>query len=140
MKVQIDTNVVLDVLLKRLSFYKDSFMIFQLVDRKQITGCLSAVSMTDIFYLLRKELHNSDEVYLIMDDLTSLFSVIPVVDTTITNAISLRWKDFEDAVQYMTAKENGITCLITRNKTDYERSDVNCMSPTEFIAYFNMSG
>jgi len=54
MKVLVDTNVILDVLLKRKPFCKDSFLIFQLADSGHIEGILAAVSMTNIFYLLRK--------------------------------------------------------------------------------------
>jgi len=132
MKVLVDTNVVLDVLLKRSPFYQDSFKIFQLADKELIYGCLSASSITDIFYLLRKDRHNTGEVYQIMDELTALFSVVPVSETTISGALELRWKDFEDAVQFMTARENGVTHIITRNKTDYEIQDIPCVSPVEF--------
>ena len=134
MNVLVDTNVVLDVLLKRSPFYQDSFKIFQLADQEVIKGCLSASSITDIFYLLRKDRNNSGEVYQIMEELTDLFSVVQVSETTIDNALSLCWKDFEDAVQYSAAKENGITHIITRNKTDYEASDILCVSPVEFTA------
>jgi len=134
MNVLVDTNVVLDVLLKRSPFYQDSFKIFQLIDQERIHGCLSASSITDIFYLLRKDQHNYGEVYRIMEELTSLFSVVPVSETTIADALALRWKDFEDAVQYMAAKENSITHIITRNKADYETIDINCISPAEFTS------
>jgi len=133
MKVLVDTNVVLDVLLKRSPFYQDSFKIFQLVDQELIYGCLSASSITDIFYLLSKDRHNSEEVYQIMYDLTALFSVIPVSEKTISDALALHWKDFEDAVQYMTAIENDVTQIITRNKADYETCDIPCVSPSEFV-------
>ena len=132
MKVLVDTNVVLDVLLKRSSFYHDSFKIFQFVDQERIYGCLSSSSITDIFYLLRKDRNNSGEVYQIMDELTALFSVVPVSETTISGALALRWKDFEDAVQFMAAKENDITYIVTRNKADYETQYIPCVSPTEF--------
>ena len=133
MNVLVDTNVVLDVLLKRSPFYLDSFRVFQLVDQERIHGWLSASSITDIFYLLRKDRHNYGEVYRIMEEVTALFSVVPIFETTIAGALALRWKDFEDAVQYMTAKENGVTHIITRNKTDYETSDIPCVGPAEFI-------
>jgi len=133
MKALIDTNVILDVLLKRSQFYQDSFKVFQLVDQERIYGCLSAASITDIFYFIRKDRHNPGEVYRIMDELIDLFSVVPVSETTIESALALRWKDFEDAVQYVTAKENGVTNIITRNKADYETQDISCVSPAEFI-------
>jgi predicted nucleic acid-binding protein len=133
MKVLVDTNVVLDVLLKRTQFYQDSFKIFQLVDQERIYGCLSAASITDIFYFLRKDRHNPGEVYRIMDELIDLFSVVPVSETTIAGALALRWKDFEDAVQFVAAKENGVTHIITRNKADYETQYIPCVNPAEFI-------
>jgi len=136
MKVLLDTNVILDVLLNRYPFYQDSFVIFQLADQGRISGYLSASSITDIFYLLRKLRHNSTNVYPIMDDLTAIFSVVPVSDITISSALALRWNDFEDAVQFIVAKENHVECIITRNEADYKDSDIQCMSPMNFIAYF----
>ena len=135
MKVLLDTNVVLDVLLKREPFYQDSFVIFKLEDQERIDGWLSAASITDIFYLLRKDRQNVIEVYKIIDELTALFTVAPVTAVTISGALSLRWKDFEDAVQFMAARESGAEFIITRNKDDYESSEIPCMSPADFIAY-----
>jgi len=71
-----------------------------------------------------------------MDDLAAFFKVALVEKTTVAMALALRWKDFEDAVQFMVAKENGIDCIITRNAADFESHDIPCMSPTEFIASF----
>jgi predicted nucleic acid-binding protein len=48
--------------------------------------------------------------------------------------LSLHWKDFEDAVQYMTAGEEGVDYIITRNKTDYESAAILCHNPTEFLS------
>ena len=135
MKVLVDTNVILDVLLKQEPFYKDSFVIFQLADSGSIKGILAAVSTTNVFFLLRKARKDTTDVYQIMDKLTALFTVAPVNDTTISNALALRWKDFEDAVHYMTAKENNVDYIITRNEADFKSSDIPCMSPTDFIIY-----
>jgi len=137
MKALVDTNVVLDVILQRSPFYHDSFAIFQLADQGHISACLSATTMTTIFYVLRKARNNADETYRIMDELTALFSVAPVSEITIANALALRWKDFEDAVQYTAATESGVDCIVTRNAADYKTSVIPCMSPADFIAYFN---
>jgi predicted nucleic acid-binding protein len=137
MKILVDTNIVLDVLLERAPFSKNSFLIFQLANLKHISGFLSAACITDIFYLVRKQQRDTEEVYRMMDKLTALFSVVPVSETTIASALALRWKDFEDAVQYATAAENGIDCIVTRNAADYELPGVPCMSPADFIARFN---
>ena len=135
MKVLVDTNIVLDVLLKRTPFYMDSFSVFQLSDSRSINGVLAAISMTNVFYMLRKTGKNSAEVYQDMDDISGVFAVAPVTETTVSSALALRWKDFEDAIQFITAKESKVQFIITRNKADYKASDIPCMTPTEFIAY-----
>ena len=134
MKVLVDTNIVLDVLLKRVPFYKDSFSIFQLSDSGNISGILASISVTNAFFILRKTGKNRDDVYLDMDDISSIFKLAPVSDTTISAALALRWKDFEDAVQYVAAKESEVAYIITRNKDDFITTDIPCMTPTEFIA------
>jgi len=136
MKILIDTNIVLDVLLKRHPFYQDSFVIFKLIEQQRINGFLSASCITDIFYLLKKSMKNSVDVYPIMDELTRLFTVAPVNETTVADALALRWKDFEDAIQFIVAKEGSIDFIITRNTVDYKIQDIPCMTPAEFIASF----
>lgn len=135
MKVLVDTNIVLDVLLKQEPFCGDSLVILHLASGGKINGFFAAVSMTNIFYILRGRLKDSSKVYHYLNELNSLFTVAPITETTISHALSLRWKDFEDAVQYSAAKENGAELIITRNKDDFYSSDIPCMTPSEFIAY-----
>ena len=135
MKTLLDTNVVLDVLLKRVPYCDDSYIVFKLAESGRINGILAAVSMTNVFYLLQKTGKSSADVYKEMDKLITLFSISPVTETTISNALAMRWKDFEDAVQFITAKENSADLIITRNKEDFNISDIPCITPTEFIAY-----
>jgi len=136
MKVLVDTNVILDVLLHRTAFFDNSHEIFVLAEHRRISAVISASAMTDIFYFVRKDCKDTSAVYPIVDDLCGVFTIVPVSETTITAALALRWKDFEDAVQYMTAKENGADYIITRNKDDYESSGILCVSPADFMAFF----
>jgi predicted nucleic acid-binding protein len=133
MKVLIDTSVVLDVLLNRAPFSANSKAIFDLAEEKRIIGYVSASSITDIFYIANKEFKDNEIVYQAIERLDALFLIVPVSKFTITDALALRWKDFEDAVQFMVAKENDITYIITQNVADFKTSDIPCMSPTDFI-------
>ena len=134
MKVLVDTNVILDALLHRDPFYKDSGAVYDLVDQGQITGCVSSSAMTDIFYLLYKAHKDTGKVYALVDDIARLFTIVPVLESTIKAALALRWKDFEDAVQFTAAQESGAAYIITRNMTGYETPAVPCTSPAAFIA------
>jgi predicted nucleic acid-binding protein len=136
MKVLVDTNVILDVLLKRDGLYTDSFKVFHLAEQGAITGCVSSSAMTDIFYLVHKAQKHIDTVYQAVEGVAAVFTIVPVFESTITSALALRWKDFEDAVQYRAAKENEVDCIVTRNKDDYKNSGMPCMSPVEFSAFF----
>jgi len=132
MNIFIDTNILLDVMLCRDEFYPASRTVFDIVEKNDINAFVSAVSMTTIFYILRKFKQNITDVYSLMDDLSALFTIAPVTEDTITNAMALRWKDFEDAVQFMSAQWVNAEYIITRNKTDFESLDIPCLSPTEF--------
>jgi predicted nucleic acid-binding protein len=136
MKVLVDTNVILDVLLKRDGLYAESFEVFRLVEQCKIIGCISSSSVTDIFYLIHKAQKDIDAVYRMVENLTAIFTIVPVFESTINSALALRWKDFEDAVQYSAAKENEVDCIVTRNKGDYKISDILCVNPADFPAFF----
>jgi predicted nucleic acid-binding protein len=136
MKVLVDTNIVLDVLLQRYPFFDYSRVIFELIEQKRITGCISSSAFTDIFYLTNKEIKNAETVYKAADKLSFVFIIAPVFESTIKSALALRWKDFEDAVQYMTAKENSVDYIITRNTDDYKSPEISCVNPEGFLAHF----
>jgi predicted nucleic acid-binding protein len=137
MNILIDTNIILDVLFKRESFFADSFSIFEFAEQRKVTGWITASSMTDIFYLAAKKFKNITTVYSAMNDLAVVFSIASVSETIVTGALTLHWNDFEDAVQYLAAKEKEVDYIITRNKQDYESATIPCLNPTEFIVLFN---
>lgn len=60
MKLLIDTNVILDVLLHREVFFDNSFSVMQLVEKDNFEGYISASSITDIFYVVNKKLKDKE--------------------------------------------------------------------------------
>jgi len=88
MKVLFDTNVILDVLLHRDPFFNHSRAAFELVEQKRITGCISSSAFTDIFYLVNREIKNTETVYKAADKLSAVFTIAPVTETTITAAMA----------------------------------------------------
>jgi predicted nucleic acid-binding protein len=137
MNIFVDTNVLLDVMLHRDDFYPASRAVFDIVRENDISAFTSAVSMTTVFYILRKYKQNISDVYSLMDDVSALFTIAPVTESTIINAMALRWKDFEDAVQFMSAQGVNAKYIITRNKADFESFEISCLSPSEYIAQFH---
>ena len=68
-----------------------------------------------------------------MEGLTALFTVAPVSETTIADALAPRWKDFEDAVQFVSARESGADYIITRNNQDFSSGSIEAVTPEQFI-------
>jgi predicted nucleic acid-binding protein len=131
MNILVDTNVVLDVLLERPAFYADSLEVFKSSEAGKIAGWVSASAITDIFYIVRKDLKDADAAYALVEELAGVFSIALVSETTIINALELHWRDFEDAVQYATTRENNFDCIITRNPQDYENANIPVLLPSQ---------
>ena len=62
MKLLIDTNVILDMVLKR-SGCDISMELFRKVRETGASAYITASSVTDIFYIIRKEIHDTDICY-----------------------------------------------------------------------------
>lgn len=136
MKVFYDSNVVLDVLLNRTDFISDSLTALKLSENRIVKGYISVVSITDIFYLVKKNLKDTDAAIEKLKTLLKIVSVAKADEKIAKKAIVSGWKDFEDSVQYSVAKKANCKCIVTRNKKDYKLSDIPVYTPTEFIELY----
>lgn len=134
MRILADTNVILDVLLKRQDFYKSSLEIFHLAEAKRIKAFVSSSSVTDIYYMLQKQLRNKEQSLEYIKKLLSVFHVAKTDSKSIRSAVSLNWADFEDSVQYSAALRNSLKCIITRNTRDFVLAEIPVYTPEEFLS------
>lgn len=134
MIVFIDTNLVLDVMLENSEFYDESNDVLSYCN-KGYDFYISAASCTDIFYIVRRTLHDTEETKKVMKNLLTTVSVAGVDEFCIRNALNSDWKDFEDSVQHEVAKQIDADLIITRNQADYTNSAVRVMSPAEFLSF-----
>lgn len=75
-----------------------------------------------------------DEIYAAMTDLLKYMNVAAAGESVIRSAVSLRWKDMEDCVQYLIARNEGADYIITRDLADFSSSDIPVMTPVEFLS------
>ena len=136
MTVFLDSNIILDILLKNADFYEESKKVLELSDSKTIDFYVSAASITDIFYILNKRLNNKEETKRHLQDLLEIVSVTGIDEACIKNALNSSWKDFEDAVQHESSIQIGADYLVTRNTDDFKSSMVRIISPSEFLKEF----
>lgn len=132
MKVLIDTNIILDVLCKRPDFYEDSAKVFKLCEVKRISGVISALSVPNIMYILRKEL-DAKKTKEILDNLSLIFSIADLKADDLKKAAAMEFKDFEDALQSACAARIKANYIITRNIRDFTMSKVAAIKPTELL-------
>jgi predicted nucleic acid-binding protein len=132
MNVLFDTNVILDVLLKREPFYPAASQLLAAVEREEIQGYLGATTVTTLFYLMAKTLgKNAAEENLHL--LLRLFSVAAVNQTVVETALDSAFVDFEDAVLYAAAAQAGCNAIVTRNVKDFKASRVPVYAPEELL-------
>lgn len=136
MKLMIDTNVILDVLIKRQPFYEQSRRILELCESNALQGFVTASSITDIFYLVRKSTHSTETAYECLGALFDILKVLPVTNDNVISAYSIRAHDFEDCLLAVCAKSNGCAYIVTRNQTDFKGFDIPAVSPDEIDHLF----
>lgn len=133
MVLLIDTNILLNVLLNRPDFVKDSALIWKLCETEQIKGYISTLTYANMMYVMRKQL-SPGQIEEVFRKLSLIFDFADFSQTILTKAVSMKWKDFEDAVQSATAESIHADYIITRNIKDFTQSKVMALTPSEFLA------
>ena len=132
MRVFLDTNIILDIALGRHGYAEKAKELMFRLNREQIPFFISATTVTDIYYILRKSENHVSALEFLRNFLQ--YADIAGVDKgIILNALNSGLFDFEDAVQIQCAVFNQIFIIITRNKSDFKTDEVNVFTPEEFL-------
>lgn len=126
-KVFLDTNFIIDYLL-RPEYLRLSLQVLAIRDLKFY---ISYLTVANFAYIARKL--PRPELYAKISTLCDVFNVTVNNSTQIQKALEIESNDFEDILQYQTAKASGCQFIITRNAKDYTFSDIPVYSPQEFL-------
>ena len=133
MKVLIDTNILIDFYSKRTDYYETAEKIMALCAAKTIDACIAAHSITNIFYILRKDMDNKLRRS-ILKDLCLIVTVIGIDKEKLIAALENdSVPDMEDCLQTECAKSFGAELIVTRNIKDYLNSDITAVLPNELL-------
>ena len=127
MKIVIDTNIVLDTLAQREPFFAKSQALMQLVAEGKVEGAITANTITDIYYVLRKHLDNNS-LKVALRGLMELLEVVSVTGDQCRQALDLPMKDYEDSLLACCAKSWKADYIITRNVKDFVNSPVKAVT------------
>lgn len=135
MVLLIDANILLDVLLDREAFVRDSSLIWKLCETEKAKGYVSVLTFANLVYIMRKQLE-PEKIEEVFRKLNLIFEFTDFCVTDLVRATELGWKDFEDAIQSATAERVHADYIITRNVRDFAKSKVLAFTPSELLARF----
>jgi len=132
-RVFLDTNVLLDIILKRDPFYAAAAKLWLKIESRELEGLVSLLSLGTIFYLVQK----SADAKTGRQAVNTMCRVLQIVDSPGQAghmALHSRMTDFEDALQYAVATLAEADCIVTRNPSDFpKRGKVQVLTPEEFL-------
>ena len=132
-KLFIDTNIIIDLLAQREPFYDEAAILFTLADKRKVNLSVSALTFANTNYILLQS-KKPEEAKLILRKLKLLVQVLPLDEKIVGLSLNDNdFKDYEDALQYFTALENGIDVIITRNLKDFQKARLPVMTPAQFL-------
>lgn len=128
----LDTNVVLDKLLKRDGFYSEAQKLFIMYAFGDASNYISVNMLTDLFYIIKKE-QNLETAYHVLSEGLSTLNVCGISSEDCTHCFNQRWNDFEDCLVAKCAENINADYIVTRNKSDFINSTIPALTPTEFL-------
>ena len=132
LRILVDANVILDVLYNRKPFADTGAQVLEYCRQHRDNAFMAAHQVTTIYYLYARD-QNAEFARVALLDLSSLLRVAAVDQATIDGALSLPYRDFEDAVTMMAAVGVGADCIITRNARDFTYGPLPALSPAELL-------
>lgn len=135
-KVFVDSDIVLDLLSGREPHYKYAAELFSMADENSIKIYVSSLTFANVNYILSRQL-TAGQARKMLLKFKTIINVLAVNDKIIELALASDFHDFEDAIQYNTAIENGISTLLTRNLKDYKKADIAIMTAQQYLNIIN---
>ena len=129
----LDTNVILDALLDRLPWNYEAQSLWQADADGQFVAYVTATSLTDIFYLSRREVSLEkawQSIHAVLDQL----SIITVGGDELEAAVMLQGNDFEDNLQIACAMSLQLDFIVTRDSSGFTGSPMPVLTPQQLLS------
>lgn len=132
MRILVDTNVFLDLLLKRKPFFESDVNFLELCKTQNHEIYINAMSFRDIEYVIRKLPNDKDNVKKALNGVYKLVTkIIPLTPDDAINAIFDYEKDFEDCMIDSSCQSASLDCIVTNNKKDFVNAKSKVFSVQE---------
>ena len=129
LKLLVDTNVLLDVILDRKGLKGDAALVLDAIEDGRAEGYVAAHAVTTIHYIVKRA-NGTQAAATAIADVLSLCEVVPIDAADFHRALAMGLKDFEDAVQVAAALRVGADYLVSRNEKDFKSAPIPVRNPT----------
>lgn len=134
MRILVDTNVFLDLVLRREQC-QDAIKFFIWCKQHRNQTYVTSMSLRDIEYIAMKKLHDKKKANQVLADVYSICSkVIGVSADSAITAIYEDYKDFEDELLVQSATEELLDAIVTNNVKDFKNSKLPAYTPKDIIS------
>jgi len=134
-RVLVDTNIMLDAVLYREPFATEAMTLLQEIESKQVYGYVTATTLTDIFYIVRKQTRSLERARQAVSETLRLMEICAVDSTILEDAFASSLTDFEDAVQLACAIAENLDAIITRDADDFAGATLPIWSVPELFTH-----
>jgi len=131
-RLLIDTNIIIDYLADRTPFAADSERVIGMCIDEYAEGFLTASSVTDIYYIMRK-VTGREKALIKIRQLLEILDVVSVGKSEILKAMELDIPDFEDALAAVCAERIKADYIVTRNTKDFKNAFVKAVTPKDLM-------
>ena len=134
MKVLIDTNILLDVILLREPHLELSKRVLQCC-QSLVDGYIAVHTFSNMFYVLHEtEEFSIEDCRNTFNKLLYVFDVASLNKSDVIAAINNEaFDDLEDSMQNEASVSSGIDYIVTRNCKDFGKSTVPAIAPEDFL-------
>jgi predicted nucleic acid-binding protein len=139
MRVLLDTDVVLDLLLNRQPFAIEAAQLWQQSQDGAIEAHISAITPVNVFYIGRR-LQDAARARRAVEKLLAGLRLCIVDEAVLHLALTAPFADYEDAVQHSCAVMNRLDAIVTRNGADYRAATLPVFAPADFLRQLNAGG
>lgn len=128
MKIFIDTNIFLDLILQRDGFSK-ALVTLNAIEKRVFQGVIADITLLNIDYIAKKQVR---EIRKFLKFTNSLFEVVGADNDSMKEALEIKNSDLEDNLQYVLAKNHNCDLIISNDKVFYS-NDIQVLTSNDFV-------
>ena len=132
MRVLLDTNVILDALLRRPPWHVEASTVWEATRQGRLACAATVVSIADLFYIGRRIVGTPQAI----DDVRRCLANLEIltVDRVILEAAArMPGADFEDNIQLASAITAGVDAIVTRDAAGFASSPIPVLTPQQLL-------